>query len=72
MHRLKDLREDADLKQRHLADFLGCDQATYSRYENGKLDIPTDIWKKLAEYYNVSIDYIMGLTSDRTPYKRNN
>jgi len=72
MYRLKDLREDADLKQKDLAEILGCDQATYSRYETGRLNIPVDILKKLAEYYNVSMDYLSGLTNEKKPYKRNN
>lgn len=71
MYRLKDLREDADLKQKELAQILGCDQATYSRYETGKLNIPIDILKKLAKYYNVSMDYLIGLTNEKRTYKRN-
>ena len=62
MNRLKDLREDRDLIQEVLADYLCCSQSTYSRYESGKSNIPNDILKKLAEFYNVSIDYLLGLT----------
>ena len=70
MSRLRDLREDRDLKQREIAEFLGCCQTTYSRYETGESNIPIDILKKLANYYEVSIDYIIGLTNEKKPYKR--
>ena len=70
MHRLKDLREDSDLTQVKLAEILGCSQTTYSRYETGNLSVPIDILKKLARFYNVSVDYILGLTNDKLPYKR--
>lgn len=70
MYRLKDLREDADLTQAKLAEILGCSQTTYSRYETGNLSVPIDILKKLAYFYNVSVDYILGLTNDKLPYKR--
>ena len=62
--RIRDLREDHDLKQRHLADYLSCSQQVYSNYELGQRDIPTDILIKLALYYNVSTDYILGLTNN--------
>lgn len=62
--RVRDLREDHDLKQREIADILGCAQRTYSNYELGQRDIPTDILIKLALYYNVSVDYILGLTNN--------
>ena len=70
MDRLKDLREDMDLTQQNLADYLGCNQTTYSRYETGETNVPVDILKKLAIFYNVSIDYITGLTNVKKPYKR--
>ncbi len=62
--RIRDLREDRDLKQREIADILGCAQRTYSNYELGNRDIPTDVLIKLALYYNVSVDYILGLTNN--------
>ena len=62
--RLRDLREDSDLKQKELADFLHIKQNTYSQYENGQRQIPIDVLIKLAKYYKVSTDYILGL-SDR-------
>lgn len=70
MDRLRDLREDRDLTQQALANYLGCNQTTYSRYETGETSVPIDILKKLAIFYNVSIDYITGLTNERKPYKR--
>ena len=68
--RLKDLREDRDLSQQYIADFLEMKQPQYSRYERGLRDIPTDILIKLAKFYNTSTDYILGLTNEITPYKK--
>ena len=59
--RLKELREDRDIKQKELADFLHIKQNTYSQYENGQRQLPVEILIKLAEYYNVTTDYILGL-----------
>lgn len=67
--RLKDLREDRDLSQQQIADYLGMKQPQYSRYERGLRDIPTDILIRLAKYYNTSCDYILGLTNHSKPYK---
>ena len=63
--RIKDLREDNDKTQKQLADYLGMKQPQYYRYENGQRDIPTDILIKLSKYYNVSVDYILGLTDKK-------
>lgn len=60
--RIRELREDHDLKQRQLAQILCCSQQTYSDYENGRLDIPTSILIALAKYYNTTTDYLLGLT----------
>ncbi len=68
--RIRDLREDNDLFQKDVADFLNCTQVCYSHYENGKRDIPTDVLIKLALFYNTSTDYILGLTNEIAPYKR--
>ena len=68
--RLRDLREDNDLKQAYIASILNCEQNTYHQYESGKRQIPLDLLKKLALFYNTSIDYIMELTDDPKPYKR--
>ena len=62
--RIRELREDNDLKQRELADILSCSQRVYSNYERGDIDIPTEILIKLAKYYDVSIDYILELTNN--------
>ena len=62
--RIKDLREDADLKQKEIAAILGIDQRVYSNYEIGKREIPTHLLVKLADYYNTTTDYILGRTND--------
>ncbi len=66
--RLRDLREDNDLKQSEIAALLNVGQTTYSRYESGALDIPSASLIKLADYYKTSIDYIFGRTNDKKPY----
>ena len=63
--RLKDLREDHDLTQADLAGILNISQRGYSHYETGNNDIPTEILIKLANYYNVSIDYILERTNQK-------
>ena len=63
--RIKDLREDHDLKQKEIAKILSCSQRVYSNYERGELDIPTQILIKLADYYDVSVDYILGRTQNK-------
>jgi len=63
--RLKDLREDADIKQKEIADYLHIKQNTYSQYENGQRQLPIDVLIALSKYYNVSTDYILGLTNER-------
>ncbi|MBR4550554.1 MAG: helix-turn-helix transcriptional regulator [Oscillospiraceae bacterium] len=62
--RLRDLREDRDMKQRELASLLNCSQQVYSNYELGQRDIPTDVLIKLSKLYNVSVDYILGITNN--------
>ncbi len=68
---LRDLREDADQFQTDIAQYLKCSQVCYSHYETGKRDIPTEVLIALAEYYNTSIDYLLGETDcpDRYPPK---
>ena len=68
--RIRDLREDSDLLQKDIADYLSCTQVCYSNYETGKRDIPTEVLIKLAAYYHTSIDYLLGVTDDPTPYPR--
>lgn len=63
--RLKDLREDKDLKQSEIAEVLNIKQNTYSQYENGQRQIPLEALIKLAKYYNTTTDYILGLTDKR-------
>ncbi len=63
--RLRDLREDADMNQTQVARYLGMSQTGYSKYETGENDIPTQVLIKLALLYNVSIDYILGLSQSR-------
>lgn len=62
---IRDLREDSDITQEQMARVLSCSQVAYSYYELGKRDIPTDILIKLADYYNVSIDYLLDQTNNK-------
>ena len=66
--RIKDLREDADLTQKQIADFLHIKQNTYSQYENGHRQIPIEVLIKLARFYNTSIDYLVGETNNKNRY----
>ncbi len=66
--RIRDLREDSDLRQKDLAEYLHCTQVCYSQYETGKRDIPTRVLILLAEFYCTSTDYLLGLTDRREPY----
>lgn len=63
--RIRDLREDHDLTQVAIAKILSCSQRVYSNYERGDLDIPTSILIKIADYYDVSIDYLLGCTNNK-------
>ena len=63
--RIKDLREDNDKTQKQLADYLGMKQPQYYRYENGQRDIPTDILVRIADFYQVSVDYLLNRTDKR-------
>lgn len=69
-YRIRDLREDKDLKQQDLADYLQCTQTCYSRYELGTRDIPTEVLCKLADFYHTSTDYLLGRTDDPAPYPK--
>lgn len=68
--RIKDVREDKDLTQQEIAEYLQCDQSLYSKYERGLREVPLQIMYKLAEYYGTSIDYLVGLTDEKVPYPR--
>jgi len=70
-NRLRDLREDRDMKQKELAQLLQVHQTTYSDYELGKLNIPVETLHMLADFYEVSIDYLLGRTNVKEPYPRN-
>ena len=64
--RIRDLREDRDLTQREVAEFLGIQQTVYSRYERGFQTIPVEHLIKLADFYHVSTDYMLGRTNNKT------
>ena len=70
MLRLKDLREDHDLKQEDIAKILNISQTNYSKYELEKVNIPISSLIVLADFYNTSIDYLIGLTDEIKPYTR--
>ncbi len=63
--RLRDLREDKDLKQKDIADFLNISPRGYSHYETGNYDIPTEILIRLADFYDTSVDYLLGRTNNK-------
>lgn len=62
---IRNLREDNDKKQTELAEYLNVKQTTYSKYELGKINIPIEVFLKLADYYNVSVDYLLGRTKEK-------
>lgn len=66
--RLRDLREDNDMTQKDVADYLGMKQPQYHRYESGLRDIPSDVLISLAKLYNTSTDYILGVADDPKKY----
>ena len=68
--RIRDLREDNDMTQKQVADYLFCDQSLYSKYERGLREVPVNIIIKLATFYGTSTDYILGLTDEKQPYKK--
>ena len=68
--RIRDLREDRDLKQKEVAAYLMCDQSLYSKYERGERPLPLDLACKLADFYNVSLDYLACRTNEKTPYPK--
>lgn len=63
--RIRSLREDRDLTQREIAAMLSMSQTGYSKYETGENDIPTSVLIKLADFYNTSVDYLLGRTDKR-------
>lgn len=69
-YRIRDLREDSDLTQKQISEYLLCDQSLYSKYERGERPVPLEVAVKLAQYYHTSVDYLLGLTDVRKPYPR--
>lgn len=63
-HRIRDLREDKDLTQTQMGKILSCSQRVYSNYERGDIDIPTVVLIKLADFYDVSVDYLLNRTDN--------
>ena len=70
--RLRDLREDHDLTQQKLIEILDMHKTTYTNYEQGKREIPLELAIRLAKLYNVSLDYVAGLSNEPTPLKGDN
>lgn len=70
LKRIKELREDNDVKQKEIADFLKCTQQQYSEYENGKRLIQIDRLELIADFYSVSVDYLLNRTDVMKPYPR--
>ena len=68
--RLKAIREDSDIAQKTLSEYLNIKQNTYSQYENGQRQLPIDTLIKLADYFDTSTDYILGLTNVKEKYPR--
>ena len=67
--RIRDLREDKDLTQAEMGRILSCSQRIYSNYERGDVDIPTEILIKLADFHNISVDYLLNRTDNRNMNK---
>ena len=70
LQRLRDFREDKDISQKKMAELLNIAQTTYSDYERGKINIPLDTLRKLALFFDTSIDYLLELTDEPAPYPR--
>lgn len=66
--RIRSLREDRDLRQQDMAQYLNCSQVAYSRYELGLREIPIELLIALARFHHTSTDYLLGLTDERKPY----
>lgn len=67
--KIRDIREDHDLTQQQVAEQLMCDQSLYSKYEREEREIPLHIMVQLAQFYRTSIDYLVGLTDNKSPYR---
>lgn len=66
--KIRDLREDRDLMQKQIADYLMCDQSLYSKYEREEHPLPLEYADKLAYFYGGSVDYLLGRTGEKKPY----
>lgn len=69
LQNLKNIREDHDIRQKTLAEYLGVSQNTYSQYENGIISISPEMLIKLGDYFDVSVDYLLGRTNNKKRYK---
>lgn len=67
---IKDLREDNDITQAAISEYLNMAQNTYSQYETGKIEWTISLLVKLADFYNTSVDYLLGLTDQKEPHKK--
>lgn len=70
MLRIKDIREDREMKQKDVAEFLNISQTNYSKYELVKINIPIETLKKMSILFDTSVDYLLGLTNEVKPYPR--
>lgn len=68
--RIRNLREDADLTQAQMGEKVNVPQRTYAYYESGERMVPPQVLAALAQYHHVSVDYLLGLTDEKTPYPR--
>jgi len=68
--RIRNMREDKDMTQRQIAEYLSIHQTTYSDYELGKLNIPVQVLDKIADLFGTSIDYLVNRTDEKKPYPR--
>jgi len=68
-YRIRELREDNDWTQKKIAEYLNCSQQAYSSYELGQRDVPIQVLIKLSELYGTSVDFLLGLTKKKEPYR---
>ncbi len=68
--RIRNLREDNDIRQKQIAEYLHVSQNTYSQYENGIISLSAENAVRLAEFYHTSTDYLLGLTDQKSPYPK--
>ena len=68
--RIRELREDRDLPQKTVAEYLLCDQSLYSKYERGERPLPLELADRLADYFDTSVDYLLSRTDQQEPYPK--